>query len=597
MRKILILSAAFIIVVTALGYFAFQHQMRYNLAFNSKVAALSARIEEGTSKAVKTVDGIKKDARRSLSGVTSSMKGSTPKPEAPLDGMVIHLKHGGTMEAKLLSKTKDEYTVEWKGANFVLKASQIDKIEYKTQKEIDWQYKNDVVIRKTNGIVLDGKIIDVNPDQVLLSFDEGGGALEMGVRPEEIDALLFAPVYNAETKSVEDRLKEQFPKMKEYREGNVVLFTDSHEVWVNSYKKSLRRAYTDIYLKFFKLFKGRKSSGQNYIVVFDDFADYANYAITDGVPFWLAVGYFKSTDKTLYIFNGFGDRMEKIVFDVIVGRTGKSIDEIVGYIKKRVDERHHVFIDAHVKELTDKYWDTYSLFKNELIDQTFSTLRHEFAHEIFHNWSLQNIILSKPNTDIKKLTEKKKEFLETKDYKKKEELLMKILKISKEDFEDVEFEASNSWLAEGIATYCATEPLGSIDEIWLFKFQEMEKKNSVNPIEFLMSFKMGSFSGLSNKAKIDAYAQSWAFTNFLMAKHPEQFMEYQARMAEAASAAAKGVPVDELKLFLGALNTDLPAIENEFAGHMKTYPQVEDPEVKRFVRFHEIWSELLQAKN
>ena len=53
------------------------------------------------------------------------------------------------------------------------------------------------------------------------------------------------------------------------------------------------------------------------------------------------------------------------------------------------------------------------MYKYELTERTFGTLRHEFAHEVFHNWGLQSVIVSRPNIDKKRLAQKKKEFLDS----------------------------------------------------------------------------------------------------------------------------------------------------------------------------------------
>jgi hypothetical protein len=583
-RSLILLVIAMLIA----GGWLLKAQMRTNLALNAKWAAVYEKFDNARSGVIDTIKKIDRSVRSSARKL-SAMAPKVGSKEDTSQAVKITLKHGGVIEATLVNKTKDGYLVDWKGENVEIKTKQVKTLEYKTRKEVEWLYKNDVVVRRTNGIVLDGEITDANSGGVTLLFDEGGGRLEMTVKREEIDCLEFAPVSNKDSREQEAHLKAQFPKMKVYREGNITIFTDSYDTWVKMYRRELRAQYTDIYLKFFKVFKGRKSTGQNFVVVFDDFMDYCEYALTDGVPGWLAVGYFEPVNRVLYIFNAFGSNMEKMVFEVIVGKAGKSIDQIVNVVKKHVDERYHIFIDGQVKELTDRYWDVFSLYKSELTDLTFSVLRHEFTHEMFNNWGLQNIIVSKPNIDKKRLVDKKKEILETKDWKKKEGLLMSLMKMRKPE-DDIEIESAQSWLNEGLATYCETTPIGAIDKERIFAFQEMAKKGAVNPIEFLTSFKVGSFRGLTYTAKLDAYAESWAFTAFLMDRYPDGFMDYQIKMAQVS----KGEK-DELALLLGSLNKDLPALEKEFSDYMNTCEKADDPDVERYMRYYNIWSDLMQS--
>ena len=573
------------------GFKEFKKRMGADLALNARVANITDKIDAIKERTSSTIESVKERAKKLGKGIPAvfALKGDEELP-----GITLYLKHGGVMSGKLVSKTDGEYVIEWKGERYVVDANQVKDVILKTQKEAEWAYKNDVAVKRTNGIVADGKIIDANENGARLLFDEGGGALEMGIDRKDIDYLMFAPVYNKEGEEIEKRLRELFPKMKIYREGNVVLFTDSHEKTAESYRKTLRAVYTDIYLKFFKAFKNKKPLQQNFVVVFDDFGGFANYAISDLVPFWAVLGYFSPTGRTLYLYNGWGAKTEKLYYDWIM-KTSDMYDETAGRIKdKYKDTSADIVIDGMAKELKDKYWDWYNMHKQEYTDETFSVLRHEFSHEVFHNWGLQDVILSKSNIDKKKMTEKQKEIMdaiEKKDYDKLEELFKEVTRLKTAEHEDLALDAAQSWLGEGVATYCGTDPLGATDEEWLFLYQDAQRRGELNPIEFLMNFKMGSFPGLVPKAQIESYAESWAFTNFLMVKYPDRFMEYQLQLSERRlkkGAGEKAKTEDDLALLLKSLNKDLPALEKEFKEYMAAYPQAEDPFVKKFMRYEKI---------
>lgn len=553
-------------------------------AFDRDVAALDEPPRPAKPGPIRTIEDFKERAKAGKN--QTKAEAPAQKVTGPPKAVSIYLKHGGVVSGKLLEKTAEEYTVEWKGSRYAINIRQILRVEAKDEKAIEWPHKNDVVAIRPNSIAVDGKITDVTDDRVTVSFDEGGGGMEISLAVSEIDHLAFAPVFSEESRKVEERLKTLFPKMKFYREGNFTIVTDSYITWVNIYKKTLRREYTDIYLRFFKLFKERKPQNQNFVVIFDDPMDFANYCEADLVPYWLVLGYFSPDDKTLYLYNAFGEKWEKIVFEIAATIIGKY-DELINSVKKQynIDSRYDIFIDGLVKEHKDRFWNAYNFYKNGLVDRTLSTLRHEFAHEVFHNWGLQNIILSKPKVDKEVLVAKKKEFLETTDLKKKEELFKTILNMSKEDIKDIKMEASESWLSEGIATYFGTEPAGNIDERWLFVYQEMDRKGEVNPIEFLTDFKMGSFPGIAPKAQYGAYAQSWALTSFLIAKYPDGFIEFQNGIANDPM--KKGE--DKLDKLLACLKKDLPTLESEFRAFMRTYKQVDDPDVAQFMKYEEIY--------
>jgi len=587
MKKILIITI--LVAAAAFGYRAFKTQVQKDPAMNTKIADMTNKIKAAV---IGKADALKSAITNQGQGASNSAAAGLPslakKPSQgplPNEAITIYLKHGGVISGKLLGKTENEYTVDWKGEKYSINAMQIARVEYKSQKDIDWQYKNDVVVKKINGVVMDGQIIDAGQDALTLSYSEGGGNMEIGVAKKDIDYLMFAPVEDKESQEIERHLKEIFPKMKAYKDGNVTMLTDSYVTTVGLYKKTIREEYTQIYLKFFKLFNGRKPQKQNFVVIFDDPVTYTE---STGMPYWWVAGYFDPLESVLYLYNGFGDRIEKMVFDIIAGRTG-MIDKWYEEKKKQynVDKRYDIFIDGWAKEIKDKFWNAYNLYKSELTEETLSTLRHELTHELFHNWGLQNIILSKPNIDKEKLAKEKKEFVEAKDWKKKEEIITEIMKLRKD--EKLEMAAAQSWLAEGMSTYCETEPMGAKDDMWLFLYQEMVRKNELNPIEFLTNFKMGSFPGLSSQAMLDAYAESWALTTFLMNKYPSQFIDYQDKMA--AQVHKKLEEKDDLKLLLASLNKDLPTLEKEFKEFMATYGKAEDPDIKRFMKFHEIFND------
>jgi hypothetical protein len=514
------------------------------------------------------------------------------KKEAAGDAVTVYLKHGGVVSGALVSRTKDEYIVDSKGSEYAINVKQIKRVEFKTRRDAEWPHSNDVVVKRANGLVLDGEIVSVDKDRVTLVFDEGGGRLEMGLERGDIDHLTFAPVCGKESVEIESRLKKQFPRLVFYKEGGVTVATDSYVTKAKEYVRTVNGIYTEIYLRFFRLFRPRKQLIQNYVVIFDDFFDYAECAIADGVPFFLAIGYFSPDEHVFYTFNAFGDRMEKMIFEVMAGRTG-SIEEVAKAVKERIDKRYHIFVDGHIKKITDKYWYMYSFYKEELVEMTLSTLRHEFTHEIFHNWGLQSIILSKSDMDKTKLAEKKKEFLEAKDYEKKKELLEELVRLrEKGEKKPLEMTAGESWLAEGIATYCETDPIGSPNERWLFVYQEAERKGGLSSIDFLTYYKMGSFVGLCPADMLNAYGESWALASFLMARYPDQFMDYQNEIA------TKHLKKDEdtLPVLLKCLNKDTKTVEKEFREYMKGYEKMDDPDVKRYMRYYNLWDDFIKSK-
>ena len=514
------------------------------------------------------------------------------------DEVALYFKDGSVMIGKLIRKTKDEYVIEWKDQETTVPVEQVDhmgspkealqKKNLISDEEITkwWPYDNDVALRLTNRVVLGGKIKDVGEGRVILQYIvEGGGYLEQDVEYSKIEYLVFKPIDNTESKEIEATLKELFPKMEFYKEGNFTVVTDSDITWAREYIATLRGAYTDIYLEFFNLLKDRKPQIQNFVVMFDDYVDFVEYAIADGVPGWAVLGYFNPDDKVLYLFNILGKRFSEILFEGVVGESGRTIDEVVDVVESDVGERYRIFIEGEAKVIKDKFWRAYSYYKDMFRESTMSTLRHEFAHEVFYNWGLQNIILSKVEKNKDELVAKKKEFLETKDYKKKAELVKTLMALRAKE-ESLDMRAANSWLAEGIATYCETKPPGSQNDRWLFLYQEMVRKQTIYPLESLTVYKIGSFPGVCMEGMLYSYAQSWALVTFLMDRYPKEFMEYQNKMAQRTAK-----DWEDIAWLLSLLGKDIRTLEAEFAEYMKKFEKLEDPDVDQFMHLYNIFNE------
>ena len=565
-----------------------QDTMQKTLPSAKTTSGAVQTVKETVSGKIHTIEDFRKEHKEAA----GTDKAAEKTPEV----LVFHLKHGTVISGKVLEKTKDDYTVEWKGSPYVINVNQIARIDSKSTDEAMWQYKHYVVIKKTNGVIVDGKISGVDKYTVTFSFDEGGGSVEMGIDRKDIDHLMFAPVWDKESAATEARLKRVFPKMRVYSEGNVTIFTDSSETGIKSFFKDVNEIYTDDYLKFYKLFKDKKPLAQNFIVFFEDPKDfYMNMYADEGAVSLSIVGYFSPLDQTLYIFNPWGDKIDKIYSEEISGHT-KEIEKSGDSVKNTYhDGSADIQIDGAVKAYTDAIWDWYYFHQNYYKNLGTLIMRHEFTHEIFHNWRLQSIIIAKPVVDKDKMAEKKKEILdslESKDQEKREKLFVELMRLQRDEDEDLGIGVANSWLVEGIALYCDTTPIGAVDEERLFDFQEMQRKGNVNPIEFFTNFKIGSFAGLKGQAMMDAYAQSWAFTSFLMNKYEDRFIEYQRLMAEKMTDKKQDKNgEDDFNLLLKCLGKDLPALEKEFTEYMKTYEKADDPSLKNVLRYQKLKDE------
>lgn len=520
----------------------------------------------------------------------------------PLDEKqaVIFLKNGSSISCKIVNETAKKVVVEWEGGEVTFGRNEIVRIERKRmiaegdgiriaepEPEAGWKYKHDIVVRLTNGQVIDAVVSEVHGPVVVLKEDLGGGSsIDHEVERSKIEALDFRPVSNPASDKIAGNLRRQFPKMRFYEDGIITLVTDSSGSSLKTLKKTLQDQVKEVYLEFFPLLKNRKPEVQVFVVVFDKFQDWFEYALTDGVhPFYVG-GYFDPVDEILFLPNKFGDEMSGNVRKA-VEFTRQGLNQMSDTLKSRYGDKYEAQIEGafhDAKVAVDNYID---FVMGVLMNETMHVLRHEFVHSFFHSFKSQSIIISKINKSSEALLRKKADLLASSDPAKKAELLKEILKIqSKRDkqFEKLETNADNSWFVEGVAEYAGTYPVGGELGDRLFDVKEAEEQKQLLPLEHLTVYKSGSFVGVERDSKLSAYAQSWSLVHFLMKRYPEGFLRYLDRMA-----GEKPSEADDLNWLLEAVGKDLRVLESEWHEHIAAMPTPKDPEIEIWWRVRDIF--------
>jgi hypothetical protein len=516
--------------------------------------------------------------------VNAVSAGKALRPE----GMVtVYLTNGSALTGKLLSDVEGIVKVLWQGGVVEFKAEEVVRVEkgeildessgirLVEQKIEKWPYENDVVVKLFNGEVLDVAIDNITAKAIVVKYTfVGGGAIEQDIDRSKVECLMFKTVENERSQQIKASLKRLFPDMRFYTEGDITLVTDSYITWVRKYKRALLRVQTEVYCTFYELFKGRSPQVQHFVVIFDDPADYIEYAISDGVPGWVAPGYFSPQSDVLYLFNMAGERMENEITAMMKNYYGSSIDTAVGRAKQGTDDRYHVFLEGTAQDIKNKFWEYFDWWTAALRRTTFSILQHEFTHELFSNYGLQMVTASKLDQKIFPDLEKKRKFLATDDPDEKSKILMDLVTMkSKETLPDMS--AANSWLVEGMATFCETDPVGSQNDERIFAFQEMMRQNAFLPLEQLTVYKIGSFPGVYPEAMLFAYAQSWALVRFLMERYPHEFLVYMQKIVATQPQGSQ-----DIEWLVQAIGKDERTIESELKEYMQQFPQLEDPVIK-----------------
>jgi hypothetical protein len=131
------------------------------------------------------------------------------------------------------------------------------------------------------------------------------------------------------------------------------------------------------------------------------------------------------------------------------------------------------------------------------------------------------------------------------------------------------------WFSEGIAMYCETPDLGrtkgwagigAVNRARLAQFQQFLQQRPANSLKTLI----GSNDRLLDvKQAVDAYAESWALTYYLIHKHPKQYIAYLKVLARK-----KPLEVDDSATRVAEFEEQfgpLARLDGDFVNYMQIY--------------------------
>lgn len=518
----------------------------------------------------------------------------------PEKQVTLYLNNGGIVTGELVSDVPSGITLRWDYGDVDFRRAEIRRV-VKGKQDTDeddvampwegkgeaWPYQHDVVVRLMKGSVVDGEITSVTAQEVIVSqVLPSGGQIEHTVQRADIDQLLFKPIRDERSKQLEENLRTIFPTMRVQEEGFFIIITDSTPPNVKDYLRTTRELATDWYLTFFSLAGHRKPTVPVYLVIFDDFESYIEYALTDGIPGWLAPGYFSPNDQALYGFNFLGERFSELLYEVYLGQFRTMRDQVSvqlkgsGYqetVEGILGEFVHKLEAAHAR-LRQVYWQTSA-----------DILRHELTHALFHSWQLQTVVLSQMEPEQGKTeAEQKAKYLKESDIEKKRQLLDGLL-AQESQGPPIQARAANAWYIEGLAGYMEPTPLGGANQRRLAEIQKARAEQQIVPMEFLHAFQLGSFRGMTTQSKRYAYAQSWALCHFLMQRYPKPFLEFLERLAGKAP----GPDEDTLPWLITSIDKDQRELESEFLAYVDAFPPEDPPWLKQMQDFLDLRAELL----
>lgn len=518
---------------------------------------------------------------------------TTPEPD-PSD-VTLLLTNGGAITGTLASETPDEVILTVDGGDISFARGEIMRIHRgrvtneggiilptAVTAARTWAHAHSPVLRLINGSILDAAVVRLENDLIHLRQPaQGGGSIEMAVPRQQLDYLLFKPITAERSLTIRNRLQQTFPTMQWYDEGMFSILTDSPKPTVGGYWRVLHEAAADWYFTFLPLLDGRAPQIQQHLVIFDDWEDYIEYALTDGVPGWQMVGYFNPEDESLYLFNMLGERFSEMLYASFLGAARQQVDSVVKWSTSASDKRQEIFLDGLGVEVKAKFEAADTVLRAGYRAITEQTLRHELTHGLFYNWGLQTVVTSRIAEDQEDLAAMKQKFLSSDDFEGKSQLLKELLNPTLR--QPVETGASNSWVVEGLGAYMETPP-GQPNDARLSDLQRAAAEGTLMPIEFLNAFRMGSFAGAATEAALQAYAHSWGLVYFLMDRHPDAFMKFLLRIAEQPD-----VHGEELAWLEELTGVPPRELERQFADYVRRLPTRDAPWLAQYDAFLDIF--------
>jgi hypothetical protein len=520
--------------------------------------------------------------------------------------VTLYLANGGVVTGELVRETPNEVVLRFDYGEIGFQRAEIQRMATGQQEttgadgftmpwegehaKVKWPYKHDIVVKLTKGTAVEGDITAVGPETVTVTQRlAGGGAVEHTIKRAEVEQVLFRPIANARSEAILATLQQVLPKMHVYPEGFFTIVTDSAPPMVKDYRRTIRELSTDWYFTFYPLLKDRTPTVQQVVVIFDDWGSYIEYAATDGVPGWLAVGYYHPEDQVLYAFNMVGDRFSELLYDAYLGQFRKARDQVLTQMKGSGEE---LSAEGQLREFLSKLEEAHGRVRQIFQQFSVDTLRHELTHGLFHNWEVQGIILSEMTDAPAEEIQKKRQFLEATSQDEKRQLLDELL--SQQTRTSLqETRAANSWFIEGLAGYMEPSPAGAVNKERLFEVQEAKQRGRLMPLEFLHAFKMGSFLSMAPQSGMYAYAQSWAMCHFLLDRHRDAFLAFLDRVAREEPAA----DVDTLPWLVSAVGMEQRALEQEFQAYLDEFPPEDPLWLKQMQLFLDLRAELMALAN
>lgn len=362
--------------------------------------------------------------------------------------------------------------------------------------------KHQLVLR--SGEVLKGEVVgqdDAGVYTFLQSFGDAGSfcAHIPDYRVLRVESL-GAAAPNISYRDVQFSM--EFPQLKFYRRSPYSVVTDQNYLQVERAVRDLQRLHHDFARLFGPLVTLPDRGDGIQLLFFQDQEQYEAYQR----------GYAPQLEHTAGFYSPKIDRF--VVFNQAAPGSRRA-NALQMVIRRRAAAQRRESFDnlGRVKD-----WEIQAgrNVVQQAEEQTRMTIRHEGAHQLFFTYGVHS-----------------------------------------------RHHAENSWLIEGLATYCETVPPGGPQAQRMSVLKNAQAKDRLIPLSELVNSRSpkGLYAFWGDKRVQLAYAESWALVGFLMRdRYREAFFDYLAFVRDPAHIDALAA-TPRIKLLAEALDMDVAELE------------------------------------
>ena len=453
----------------------------------------------------------------------------------------IVLTNGGAIQGKVIDESQDMVRIEMDGGIVGFQRSEIESIEhgakspssdgesngiyvpsFKTESENDWRAGVEHRVLLKNGEWVNGRITKkTNQAFTVRQQLEGGGAIELDLDLNRIEKIELWPPKEDDPARLAP-FQEQYPTLKRIQKGYyTILSSEQDPADLNFYLKRLDQIYHDFLTAYFELIDLSRPHDPLDVIIFGTRAEFEGVLKEIGYNEKSALtGFYHFNEKKLVFYNiRTHDFIQKELKET--RRLQSLVNDLGQQAARSETGQIHGVSGGTIDMAADELGREELRIMSEATGEVAKVIRHEGGHQLFHLTGITPFGVY-----------------------------------------------AGGWLIEGLATYSETDPIGEPHEHALMVLRFELEKNELMPLEYLLNFALGtSFHKLDPMYARLAYAQSWAFTHFLMhGGYKEAFFnflkEYRGQGADYDSAAEK-------KLLEKHLGKDLKTIEAEFSPYIK----------------------------